>query len=446
MPMLSRHLFDDRVSRYRLRLETLTRLRWLAVTGQCLAVMFTAFYLHFSFPAILCFALIACSAWLNVFLTLRYPATHRLEPLAALGVLGFDLLQLTGLLFMTGGIANPFAIFVAVPVIISSASQPVRYTLGLIALAIFSVSMLAFFSLPLPWYDGATYKLPLLLHGGVWLGIVSTIVFAAFYTYRVSSEANLLADALAATELTLQREQHISALDGLAAAAAHELGTPLATISVVAREMERALGPDERFREDVQLLRSQSERCRDILRRITTLSTDDEAQMRRLPLTLLVEEVVAPHREFGVDLVVTVEGEGSEPVGRRNPGILYGLGNLIENAVDFAELSVEVAVVYDRDVVRLTIGDDGPGFPADVIGQIGEPFLTRRTGAEQAGAGGLGLGLFIAKTLLERSGAVLRFSNRPGAGGGAVVKVAWPRRAMDVIGEEETLPQMPKAQ
>ncbi len=446
MPMLSRHLFDDRVSRYRLRLETLTRLRWLAVTGQCLAVMFTAFYLHFSFPAILCFALIACSAWLNVFLTLRYPATHRLEPLAALGVLGFDLLQLTGLLFMTGGIANPFAIFVAVPVIISSASQPVRYTLGLIALAIFSVSMLAFFSLPLPWYDGATYKLPLLLHGGVWLGIVSTIVFAAFYTYRVSSEANLLADALAATELTLQREQHISALDGLAAAAAHELGTPLATISVVAREMERALGPDERFREDVQLLRSQSERCRDILRRITTLSTDDEAQMRRLPLTLLVEEVVAPHREFGVDLVVTVEGEGSEPVGRRNPGILYGLGNLIENAVDFAESSVEVAVVYDRDVVRLTIGDDGPGFPADVIGQIGEPFLTRRTGAEQAGAGGLGLGLFIAKTLLERSGAVLRFSNRPGAGGGAVVKVAWPRRAMDVIGEEETLPQMPKAQ
>lgn len=443
---LAMHLFDDRVSRYRLRLQTLTRLRWLAVVGQCVAVVVIAFGFGFKFPAILCFALIACSAWLNIFLALRYPATHRLMPRAALAVLGFDILQLTGLLFMTGGLANPFSLLICVPVIISSASQPIRYTVMLGALAIFSVSMLAFFSLPLPWYADAPFRMPLLLHGGIWIAVVSTTAFAAFYTFRVSSEANLLADALAATELTLQREQHLSALDGLAAAAAHELGTPLATISVVAREMERGLGSDERYREDLQLLRSQSERCRDILRRITTLSTDDEAHMRRLPLTSLVEEVIAPHREFGVDIDVAVEGDGGEPIGRRNPGILYGLGNLVENAVDFARDGVEVTAGYDADTVSLTVGDNGPGFPPDVLAQIGEPFLTRRTRSEQAGAGGLGLGLFIAKTLLERSGATLAFSNREGETSGAVVRVTWPRAMMDIFGEDETLRGAPKGQ
>lgn len=441
------HLFDDRVSRYRLRLQTLTRLRWLAVVGQCVAVVVIAFGFGFKFPAILCFALIACSAWLNIFLTLRYPATHRLMPRAALAVLGFDILQLTGLLFMTGGLANPFSVLICVPVIISSASQPVRYTILLGALAFFSVSLLAFFSLPLPWYADDPFRMPLLLHGGIWIAVVSTTAFAAFYTFRVSSEANLLADALAATELTLQREQHLSALDGLAAAAAHELGTPLATISVVAREMERGLGSDERYREDLQLLRSQSERCRDILRRITTLSTDDEAHMRRLPLTSLIEEVIAPHREFGVAIDVSVDGDGEgEPVGRRNPGILYGLGNLVENAVDFARDRVEVNACYDAEAVSLTVGDNGPGFPPDVLAQIGEPFLTRRTRSEQAGAGGLGLGLFIAKTLLERSGATLVFANREGEAGGALVRVTWSRPAMDVLGEDEALPGASKGQ
>ncbi|TPW28417.1 ActS/PrrB/RegB family redox-sensitive histidine kinase [Pararhizobium mangrovi] len=435
------HLFDDRVSRYHLRLETLTRLRWLAVGGQFLAVAVTWLWISTTFPVVPCLLLIGCSAGLNVFLTLRFPATHRLTPEAALAVLGFDLLQLLGLLFMTGGIANPFAILVCVQVIISSASQPVRYTIALFLVAVIGVTLLAALSLPLPWYANTTFELPLLLHAGVWTSILFTTGFAAFYVYRVSSEANLLADALAATELTLQREQHLSALDGLAAAAAHELGTPLATISLVAREMQRALGDDERYREDVELMRSQSERCRDILRRITSLSTDDEAQMRRLPLSSLVEEVIAPHREFGIELTNSIEGTGGEPVGTRNPGILYGLGNLVENAVDFAETAVHVAVSYDRATVTMTIGDDGPGFPADVINQIGEPFLTRRTRAEQAGAGGLGLGLFIAKTLLERSGARLSFTNTPGA----AVMITWPRVKMERVQPKPNVAPVPAA-
>ena len=274
------------------------------------------------------------------------------------------------------------------------------------------------------------FKAPLLLVAGMWIAIVSTSAFAAFYAFRVSAEAGELADALVATEFALQREQHLSALDGLAAAAAHELGTPLATITLVAREMEKALGQDERYGEDVQLLRTQSERCREIMRQLTTLTSTEEEHMRRLPLSSLVEEVIAPHREFGVDIVVTRSNKDDDPVGHRNAGIVYGLGNLVENAVDFAKSTVSLSVDSSDDAVSLTISDDGPGFAPDVLPRIGDPFVTRRSRNAQQSAGGLGLGLFIAKTLLERSGATLNFSNVES--GGARVEVSWPRNAMEM--------------
>lgn len=433
---------EDQSLRYRLRLQTLTRLRWLAVAGQSAAVLIIAHGYGFDFPEILCFALIACSAWLNIFLSVRFPAAHRLPPLGAMGVLSFDVLQLAGLLFMTGGLANPFSVLLCVPVIISSASQPVRHTLGLGALSVAAVTLLAFYSLPLPWYPESDFRVPFLLIAGAWIAIVSTTAFAAFYAYQVSAEANQLADALAATELVLLREQHISALDGLAAAAAHELGTPLGTISLVAREMEKALANDPRFTDDLMLLRSQSERCRDILRRLTTLSAQDEAHMVRLPLESLIEEIIAPHREFGIAIdVVRTESTLRPPVGRRNPGVMFGLGNLIENAVDFADSRVTVRVSHDSDEVAIEIDDDGPGFATDVLAQIGVPFMNRRGRTDRGKAGGLGLGLFIAKTLLERSGASLDFANRPPPEGGAHVRVVWPREKMDLFGTDKVAVQ-----
>ncbi|RUW11041.1 ActS/PrrB/RegB family redox-sensitive histidine kinase, partial [Mesorhizobium sp. M1A.F.Ca.IN.020.03.1.1] len=240
------------------------------------------------------------------------------------------------------------------------------------------------------------------------------------------AEARLLANALAATELVLQREQHLSALDGLAAAAAHELGTPLATITVVAKEMEKALGEDPKFSEDVKLLRSQSERCREILKRLTSLSSEGEAHLSRLPLTSLVEEVTAPHRDFGISIRLRPgERIGPEPVGQRSPGVIYGLGNLVENAVDFAKNTVTVSWNWDGEEVSFSIIDDGPGFPPEIIDRIGEPYMSTRQGTEAGG--GLGLGLFIAKTLLERSGATIDFRNSSGLGEGAVVQITWPR-------------------
>ncbi len=411
---------------HRLRLNTLIRLRWLAIIGQSVTVMFVAYWLDYPLPVSLCFALIACSAWLNLLLTFRFPSAHRLQPTAALGILTFDALQLAGLLYMTGGLTNPFSLLMTVPVVISATSLPLRMTALLGGFVMAMATALVFVHLPLPWTNGAELAMPFVYVAGMWTAVMSSIAFTAIYAWRVAEEARLLANALAATELVLQREQHLSALDGLAAAAAHELGTPLATIALVAKEMDRALGKDTKFREDVTLLRSQSERCRQILKRLTSLSSESEEHLARLPLTSLVEEVIAPHRDFGISIKLEPgEQTGPEPVGRRNAGVIYGLGNLVENAVDFAASAVTIRWRWDDRSVVFEIVDDGPGFPPEIIDRIGEPYMSTRQGPESGG--GLGLGLFIAKTLLERSGATLAFYNANERGKGAVVQIDWPR-------------------
>ncbi|MER9754401.1 ActS/PrrB/RegB family redox-sensitive histidine kinase [Mesorhizobium sp. M0166] len=410
----------------RLRLNTLIRLRWLAIVGQSLTVLVVAYGLKFPLPVSMCFALIACSAWMNLLLTFRYPAAHRLTPFSAFAILTFDSLQLAGLLYMTGGLTNPFSLLMTVPVVVSATSLPLRLTAMLGALVIVAATLLVFYHLPLPWYEGAPLAMPFIYVAGIWMAVFCSIAFTAIYAFRVAEEARLLANALAATELVLQREQHLSALDGLAAAAAHELGTPLATITLVAKEMEKALGEDPKYGEDVKLLRSQSERCREILKRLTSLSSESEVHLSRLPLTSLVEEVTAPHRDFGISIKLRPgERIGPEPVGRRNPGVIYGLGNLVENAVDFARKSVTVRWKWNEAAVSFSIIDDGPGFPPEIIDRIGEPYMSTRQGTEAGG--GLGLGLFIAKTLLERSGATLDFRNSSEPGEGAIVQISWPR-------------------
>ncbi len=422
----------DRFESRRLRLVTLIRLRWLAVAGQALAVLVVAVGLGFPLPVSLCFALIALSAWLNIFLSFRYPSTQRLNPLATLGLLAFDVLQLAGLLYLTGGISNPFAMLMIVPAVISASSLPLRLTLVLSAVVVTCVTVLAVYHLPLPWAPDEPFVIPPYLKAGIYFAILSSLAFTVVYARRVAEEARLLADALAATELVLQREQHLSALDGLAAAAAHELGTPLATIHLVAKELDLALKANSPYKEDVELIRSQTARCREILQRLSSLSAAGEAHLANLPLTSLVEEIIAPHREFGITITKRAAFcEGDEPVGRRNAGILYGLGNLVENAVDFAKSDVTVEWSWDRNRVSIRIIDDGPGFSADMLDHVGEPYARSRIPTQRNGGGGLGLGLFIAKTLLERSGAELNIRNRNGEKTGADIHVEWPRSAME---------------
>ncbi|MFZ1187996.1 MAG: ActS/PrrB/RegB family redox-sensitive histidine kinase [Pseudolabrys sp.] len=412
------------------RLDTLVRLRWLAIIGQSTAVLVVYYGLDFDLPIYACVAAIILAAWLNVALRLRFHMTQRLEPDRAAWLLAFDIAELAVLLFLTGGLQNPFAFLFLGPVLLSATALPPRFTLLLGGFAVACATVLVFVHYPLPWDSEDPLQLPPIYMIGVWMCILLAIGFIGVYAWQITEESRQLSDALAATELVLAREQHLSQLDGLAAAAAHELGTPLSTISVIARELERAIAADAPHGDDVRLLREQAKRCRDILAKLTELSAGGEP-FDRMRLTALIEEVVAPHRNFGVTIDVTTPSDcAAEPVGARNPAILYGLGNLLENAIDFAHDRVLVDAKWDEASVAVTISDDGPGFAPEILTRIGEPYVTSRqhhlndTGEEPTG---LGLGFFIAKTLLERSGATLSFANRAIPERGAVVRLHWSR-------------------
>jgi two-component system sensor histidine kinase RegB len=422
----------------RLRLQTIVRLRWLAVLGQSLTVIGAYWVLGIDLPIGGCLAVIALSAWINVALRIRYPASQRLRSHYAFIMLAYDILQLAALLYLTGGLENPFAFLLIAPVTVSASTLPIKITAALGALTIAAATILTSFHHPLPWFHHSNLLLPFPYVMGVWAAVVSGILFIGFYSWRTAEEARRMAEALAAAEMVLAREQKLSALDGLAAAAAHGLGTPLATIAVVTKELMRDAKPTDPHYEDVVLLRAQAERCREILAEIAGGGEQHDLIVSRLALSHLIEEVVAPHRLVAVPIEVKTGAQGvappsaatQEPVAERNPGVLYGLGNLVENAIDFAASKVEVEARWSDDAVEIVIADDGAGFPPNVLEQLGEPFVTTRParGWRQEAPDehiGMGLGFFIAKTLLERSGATLALANRPQ--GGARVTVVWSR-------------------
>lgn len=420
----------------RLKLDTLVRLRWLAVGGQSAALLVVHVGLGYPMPAGPAFAMVALSAWLNIFLKIRWPSAMRLSERAAALQLAYDILQMSGLLFLTGGLGNPFAFLLMAPVMVSATGLSARYTILLGILATVCASLVAIFHLPLPWPVGADFSLPIVYSVGIWIALVSTLGFMAIYAFRVAEEARQMADALAATELVLAREQHLNALDGLATAAAHELGTPLATIYLVAKELSDEFEAGDPRGEDVALIRSQAERCRSILRQLTSLSSEEDRTYQRMPVSQLLEDVVDPHRGTGVAIHSTGTGTGAEPVGTRNAAIRYGLGNLLENAVDFAKTRVDVSATWDETTLSISIRDDGPGFSVEILGKIGDPYVSVRGGKspQRGTGGGLGLGIFIAKTLLERTGAKLHLENSAPPQTGAHIRVSWPRQVFEQDG------------
>jgi two-component system, sensor histidine kinase RegB len=433
---------DFRHPRRHVRLDTILRLRWLAVLGQLTAIFIVVQGLEFDVPVVPCIVIVGLSALLNLTLQIAFNPMQRLEPVHAASLLALNIVELAALLYFTGGLQNPFSFLFLVPVLISATALPVRLTISLGLLAVACASALFFYHLPLPWEGDEPLELPPIYLLGVWLSILLAIGVTSLYAFQVTEEARKLSDALAATELVLAREQHLTQIDGLAAAAAHELGTPLSTIVLISRELEHALQNNSHVAGDIKTLREQAQRCRDILAKITQLSATG-APFDRMTLSTLIEETVAPHRDFGIAIKVRIAVAGSqEPVGLRNPAILYGVGNILENAVDFARNTVEVNAWWNNEAVEIIISDDGPGFAPDILKRIGEPYLSRRrsTDATQGEHEGLGLGVFIARTLLERTGAKVSFTNRPFPDHGAVVQIAWPRDRFEAgQGEEEAL-------
>jgi two-component system sensor histidine kinase RegB len=373
--------------------------------------------------------------------------------LEAFCFLAFDILQLTGLLFLTGGIENPFTLFLLAPVTISATMLSSRNTLILGSLAIFCVSVLANHHMPLPWGQATELVLPVLYVYGLWIALILGLGFTGSYAWRVSVESRRMSEALATTQLILAREQRLSALGGLAAAAAHELGTPLATIQLTARELERDISHNSPYAEDIFLISSQVARCRTILSELfERREYSDEIYSRYLMSTLL-DEIVESYRDSQIEISIQRSGsEGPEPQVWRQPEIKHGLDCFIQNAVDFAESAVVVAASWDKDSIGVTIVDNGYGFSPEVLTRLGEPYITTRfPGAKKKEVStlqdgrvneGQGLGVFIAKTLLEHTSADVSFGNLPQnnlsgiipidfkSPHGAWVTVRWPREVI----------------
>jgi two-component system, sensor histidine kinase RegB len=430
-----------------LRLSTIVRLRWVGVIGQIVALSIVYYWFGFDLPAGPCLIIIAVSAWVNVFLAIRYPARHRLTVNFATALLAYDILQLASLLYLTGGIDNPFTMMLMAPVTVSAATLPLTVGLGVLALG--CTLLLVFYAMPLPWYADPALKLPVLYKLGIFAAFAASMPFLAIYVWRLTNEGKQMSTALAATEMVLAREQKLHALDGLAAAAAHELGTPLSTITLVTNELDRQFDKSSPYREDILLLRSQAQRCREILQKLTRQPPDEDALHASLTVKEMLHEAAQPY--FGgrasvrIAAAPTAGATGPEarvPLAMRRPGVIYGLENIIENAADFCSTRVDVSAEWDANTVVVTIMDDGPGFKPEVFDHLGEPYVTTRGGERKDKRGhkisGMGLGFFIAKTLLERSGSRLQLENRLEPDHGAIVRVTWPRAAFEAVVDRET--------
>ncbi|WP_010391994.1 ActS/PrrB/RegB family redox-sensitive histidine kinase [Paracoccus sp. TRP] len=421
-------LFPGQPAPEPIRLRTLILLRWVAIAGQ-LAAVGAALVIGAGFPLLGVLLVIGLAVALNVMLMAR--PGRRIPAREAAWQLGFDLAQVATLLALTGGLANPFALLLLAPVTIAATALPPRHLLALGIATFLMVTLAAIFAQPLTFGPQGLVALrePLLV--GHWFAIVIGAVFFSAYARLVAGEVNATSDALFAARLALEREQKLQHLGGVVAAAAHELGTPLATIKLVSAELANELAdalPDrEDLAEDVALVRQSADRCRDILNSMGGAGRDD-LLIRSAPLTEVLAEAASPHQDRGAEISILPAPE--RLIVQRDAAVIHGLRNLIQNAVDFASGRVTIETGADRRNIWVRIVDDGPGFPSGLLPRIGSPFLTTRPRAEDGRSyEGMGLGLFIAKALLERSGAWLNFANAPQ--GGAQVVVTWPREMIE---------------
>jgi two-component system, sensor histidine kinase RegB len=429
----------------RLRLRTLVGLRWMAILGQTITVLVVYGFLGYDLPLPQCLGAIAVSAWLNLSLGFALPSQRLMKDWEAAAQLLFDLFQISFLLSLTGGIENPFSLMLIVPATIAAATLRLRWSLAIVYTGLLCVAILAVVSEPLPWKPAGSLVFPDIYRFGAATALSLGLMFTAAYSWRVSVEEARLADALTATQAILEREQRLAAVGGLAAAAAHELGTPLATIQLTSKEMIRSL-PQGLDREDAELIFSQAERCRDILRSLTAHKAHSDPTMRETTLGQLLREAGENHVTLPPDKALMFDMQGpvhedqtsdsaEDLTVQRSPEVLYGLGNLIENAVQFASTRAVVHCEWNKRVIRITIEDDGPGFDPDILTRLGEPYVTTRGEGSTRGNAreGMGLGFFIAKTMLERSGAKLKFGNRQNPATGARVRVEWPRDRLEMV-------------
>jgi len=403
--------------------NTLTILRYIAIFGQFIAVNLVFFYYDLQFPLKESYIIILVGLITNLFLQLRVKVNQLKDSYASLFLL-YDLFQLSSLLYLTGGIFNPFSILIIIPTIVSSTFLSMGTTIILGVITSFLLFILSFIYLPLPGLEKNYFEVPTYYKHGILIAILIGLIFLSYFGIRFAGETKKRSEALRKLQEVISKEYELESLGGQAAAAAHSLGTPLATISVVAKELKKELGDDKEVSKDIDLLISQTKRCSEILKQISKKQIKDDIFLSSIKFEDLLEEIISSFKETSSkDIDLLIENDNNKIAIQRTPEIIYGLRNFIGNAVKFSKSRVKINLSSDKKTIEIRINDDGPGIPEDVIQKMGEPYIKSKS-KELSSNSGLGLGTFLGKTLLERQGAKLIF-RRNSELGGALVILSW---------------------
>ena len=403
--------------------KTLVILRWIAIFGQLIAVNIVYNYLDLRFPIIECHIVIFTGLITNLFLQFRIKAIQLKDIYSSLFLI-YDLIQLSLLLYLTGGISNPFSLLLIVPAIVSSTFLSMGTTIILVFTTTGSLFLLTKFYYPLPGISEYAFSFPNFYLVGTLISILVGLIFISYFGIRFAGETKKRSEALNKLQQVIAKEYELESLGGQAAAAAHSLGTPLATITVVAKELRKEIGIDSKHSKDLDLLISQTKRCGDILKQISQKQIIEDQFLSAVKFEDLLIEILRSFMETsGKKIKIKSEKDNNRIDIKRSPEIIYGLRNFIGNAVKFSSEKVEVELKSNNKNISIQISDDGPGFPEDIIDVLGEPYIKSRS-KKTSHKSGLGLGTFLGKTLLERQGAKLSFSNFKKRGGASVI-ISW---------------------
>ena len=403
--------------------KTLIILRWIAIIGQLTAINLVYFYLKLEFPVLIAHVVVFIGLTTNLILQFRIKSIQLKDRYASLFLI-WDLIQLTLLLYLTGGISNPFSILMIVPTIVSSTFLSMGTTIILGILTIAFLFLLTVFHHPLPGIHDGSVTFPKLYLIGYFLAIIVGLIFLSYFGIRFSGESKRRTDAVNKLQQVIAKEYELESLGGQAAAAAHSLGTPLATISVTASELKKEIGNDKEISKDVDLIIRQTKRCGEILKQISKKQIKDDLFLKNISLENLLDEILESFKETSSkDIKVSPIHDVNKVNFKRTPELVYGLRNFIGNAVKFSKSTVEIKILSNDEIVQVSINDDGPGFPEDIVEVLGEPYIRSKSTNVKSNAG-TGLGTFLGKTLLERQAAHLLFSQDKDLGGASVI-ITW---------------------
>jgi two-component system sensor histidine kinase RegB len=403
--------------------NTLTILRYIAIFGQFLAINIVYFYLELPFPIGPSYVIIFIGLLTNLYLQFGIKI-NQLKDIYASIFLIFDLIQLSSLLYLTGGIFNPFCFLLIIPAIVSSTflSMGTTIILGFITSSLLLI--ISFFHLPLPGTEMKLLHFPDFYKIGIVISIFIGLIFLSYFGIRFAGETKKRSEALNKLQEVISKEYELESLGGQAAAAAHSLGTPLATISVVAKELKKEIGNNKDVSKDIDLLLSQTKRCSEILKQISKKQFEEDIFLSSIKFEDLLEEIINSFKETTSKKInLITERDQNKIYIQRSPEVIYGLRNFIGNAVKFSKSEVKINLTSDQNLIEIKINDDGPGIPEDIINKIGEPYIKSKSILLSSNSG-LGLGTFLGKTLLERQKAKFKFKRNSDLGG-ALVIISW---------------------